>query len=853
MVMNRGALTVLVIMLLFTVASKAFAEDWSFYAKNPSRHGNTTDTGPKKGIVWWSANLSGAVDISAPIAADGKVFIGTYENMSVFAFDANTGSQLWRLQTLGIIRNTPSYENGFVYITSADLVYALNASTGETLWNKTISVGELEQTSSPTPYNGVLYFGSGQDRIFALNAKDGSTVWEKATPSKVRNHPVLGDGRLYIHAQLNTTYALNANTGAQIWNFTLPDVANGMYDKGTFYYGQAGFFYAVNGTTGAQKWNSTIVSTNFGSPTISKGVIYVATDPDARVYALRQNNGVQLWNWSNLPNQIDSAIAISGDGVLYFGSSDKKIYALNVSTGVEIWNLTTLNGIYSSGAVWNGALYIASDDGKLYAIKDGTNSPPAGVSDLNETSVTHTTINWQWENPNDLDFNHTEVYLNNVFKMSTQGNTYNPAGLKQNTTYTISTVTVDVYGNRNTTPYINDTVITDNAPSLNSAAPSSPLNRSEDADNVTFTITKSDADADSMTTAWYVNGSLQSETSDSFTYIINCCQSDGVYEINATITDGILSNSTTWRLEIINVSDFDKDNISDAEDDDDDGDTVNDVNDTLYGNETHVATKNINGTLNLTVNGSSDFSQQFNESLQAKFLDSSGLLVEFMWDFQNNTLYMPNVSIEKNTNASFGSITVKGVNLTGQDGRKTVYVDRLSNSTDVCILDKENATVSEVSGNCTNADETKITCTATTASAGQYNCTLTGLQFKVEGLNHTTLRQIGVCIDKDKDSYGLGCIKGGDCNDTDASKSTSCPPPPPSTNGTSPPPTNTTNTTKNPPPAKPNKFGPSGPSYGGACRLTPQRVYVCNGKPAESPKLPSWRNSGWRRLMRGRF
>ena len=95
-------------------------------------------------------------------------------------------------------------------------------------------------------------------------------------------------------------------------------------------------------------------------------------------------------------------------------------------------------------------------------------TPPVGVSDLHETAVGSTWINWTWTNPPDPDFNHTMVYDGHgVWKANVSGapdgtsyiNTSDFCTFDPYTTYTILTRTVDVHGNINYT-WVNDSART---------------------------------------------------------------------------------------------------------------------------------------------------------------------------------------------------------------------------------------------------------------------------------------------------------------------------------------------------------------------------------------------------------
>ncbi|MEA1866326.1 MAG: hypothetical protein U9N46_14270 [Euryarchaeota archaeon] len=94
-------------------------------------------------------------------------------------------------------------------------------------------------------------------------------------------------------------------------------------------------------------------------------------------------------------------------------------------------------------------------------------TPPASVSNLDETDRGTTWIQWDWTNPSDSDFSHTRVYIDGVFKAEVYapGDSYNAASLSPDTTYMIGTRTVDDSGNTNT-EWVKDAATT-----LSSSAP----------------------------------------------------------------------------------------------------------------------------------------------------------------------------------------------------------------------------------------------------------------------------------------------------------------------------------------------------------------------------------------------
>lgn len=81
---------------------------------------------------------------------------------------------------------------------------------------------------------------------------------------------------------------------------------------------------------------------------------------------------------------------------------------------------------------------------------------PLSITNLLASSSTTTSITWTWTNSSSTDINYTSIYIDNIFQANTSNNLYTKSGLSSSTSYTISTRTVDIYGNINLT-WINST------------------------------------------------------------------------------------------------------------------------------------------------------------------------------------------------------------------------------------------------------------------------------------------------------------------------------------------------------------------------------------------------------------
>ena len=269
----------------------------------------------------------------------------------------NAGSmQLKWKNRIGGAYSSPAVANGVVYVGSDDHnVYALNASTGATLWMFTTR-GDV--FSTPAVTNGVVYIGSGDGNLYALNASSGAKLWSYTTGANIRSSPALANGVVYVGSDDNNLYALNANTGAKLWSYNTggeedssPAVANGVVYVGSDDYN----VYALNASTGAKLWSYTTGYFDVSSsPAVANGVVYVGSG-DHNVYALNASTGAKLWSYTT-GDRVISSPAVA-NGVVYIGSINGNWYALNASTGAKLWSYNTGAVVYTSPAVVDGLLY----------------------------------------------------------------------------------------------------------------------------------------------------------------------------------------------------------------------------------------------------------------------------------------------------------------------------------------------------------------------------------------------------------------------------------------------------------------------------------------------------------------
>lgn len=298
------------------------------YVGSWDNHTYAFDT--ESGGELWSYESNGSV-LSSPSPAGEMVYFGSNDG-GVYAVDRETGGHGWTYETEGRVTSSPTVVDGTVYVGSLDgTMYALDAETGAEEW--TFDTGSWV-TSSPTVYDDTVYFGSHDASLYALNRTTGEEQWNDTADFWIRSSPVVEDGRVVVSTWAGNTHAYNASTGEHRWT----------YDTGSFQFV-------------SDYWTS--------SPNVADGVVYVGS-VDGNVYAVDLKTGKEEWVFET-GEMVRSSPVIAGDTV-YFGSHDHNLYAVDAESGEEQWRFHADDWVWSSPSVVDGTVYLAAAEGTVYGV-----------------------------------------------------------------------------------------------------------------------------------------------------------------------------------------------------------------------------------------------------------------------------------------------------------------------------------------------------------------------------------------------------------------------------------------------------------------------------------------------------
>jgi outer membrane protein assembly factor BamB len=161
----------------------------------------------------------------------GKAFVTTGFG-SVFALDARSGKQLWKVDLDIPIVNAPVVSGGRIFVSSEDNhFYALAEADGRKLWDHqgiTESAGILESTSAAVAGDYVVApYTSGE--LYALNVADGRPAWSEILTRSgqqtalselddIAGRPVIDRDIVFAISHSGVMAAININTGERVWS-----------------------------------------------------------------------------------------------------------------------------------------------------------------------------------------------------------------------------------------------------------------------------------------------------------------------------------------------------------------------------------------------------------------------------------------------------------------------------------------------------------------------------------------------------------------------------------------------------------------------------------------------------------
>ena len=266
-----------------------------------------------------------------------------------------------------------------------DIVYCLNADTGEEIWRHSYlcpldpKYYEGGPGASPTFDGDVVYTLSKDGDLFCFEAKNGEIVWKKdisenpgmARPTWGFSCSPLVKGKLLILNAGTSGLALNKETGTVIWHngkeaagYATP-VPFKMNDREALAIFAGKAIVALDPESGRILWQfpwETHRGINAADPIISGNDVFISSGYNYGCARLNIKDGkaTEIWRNKNMRNHFNSSVLWNG---YIYGFDESQLKCLDFKDGSVKWGQKGLGK--GSLMIADGKLLILSEKGQL--------------------------------------------------------------------------------------------------------------------------------------------------------------------------------------------------------------------------------------------------------------------------------------------------------------------------------------------------------------------------------------------------------------------------------------------------------------------------------------------------------
>jgi outer membrane protein assembly factor BamB len=302
--------------------------------------------------VKWSVNFAGTA--SYPIITGGKVFAidggnGTVPS-TLYALDASTGATLWTQPVpagyggwmgfayengglFGATQQTPSFQSG--------TMFAFSASDGHQVWSITL-LGQYLFSSPSTARSGMVYTSGsgGGGTVYAVKESNGQVVWTAPVENGDTSAPAVSDDAVYVSYACPQTYRFDAKTGQQIWHYSGGCEGGGgesaaVYDNLVFV--RDLYNYPTDGIALTASTGSLVGGFNSLYSTAFAGGYAVLTEAETLSVA-KVSNGHTRWTVTANGESFTCSPIVVND-IVYTGTSTGNLEAYSGETGQLIYSV----------------------------------------------------------------------------------------------------------------------------------------------------------------------------------------------------------------------------------------------------------------------------------------------------------------------------------------------------------------------------------------------------------------------------------------------------------------------------------------------------------------------------------
>lgn len=268
-----------------------------------NQHGRIEAIADDSGESLWRVELDTAINAGPGDGGELLLFGGDAEVIAVHKRD---GSIRWRTPVSSEVLSIPQRGAGVVVVHSVDgNITALDADSGEHLWQHRESVPTLSLRGSSDPYmlDDAVLVGTANGKVVALVLADGRKAWE-AVVAEPRGRTELerivdvdaelavAEGVVYASSYQGRLVAINLASGELLWTRDIGTSVGIEIDRNQLYLADvSGDLWALSRRDGGTMWKQTALHQRSLTAPVQQGNYLVVGDFDGYLHWLDKDKG----------------------------------------------------------------------------------------------------------------------------------------------------------------------------------------------------------------------------------------------------------------------------------------------------------------------------------------------------------------------------------------------------------------------------------------------------------------------------------------------------------------------------------------------------------------------------------
>uniref|UniRef100_A0A7D5GSZ2 PQQ-binding-like beta-propeller repeat protein n=1 Tax=Natrinema halophilum TaxID=1699371 RepID=A0A7D5GSZ2_9EURY len=344
---------------------------------------NATEIGAGDEIWRWDYPMEYVPNL---MAADGTIYVGSVDDVTVYARDAATGDEKWTFSDSGRRVSTMELINGVLLVDNSPDLVALDAETGEEEWRL-----DRDYVATLLAVIDDTVLCEFDSTLYAVDVATGEEQWHfDADEISSTSDPRAADDIVFVSSK-GVLYALDIATGEEAWRFEADDdvewIRTPVVENTTAYTWSKGTLYAFDVETGTVEWQTDwqfdVIDSEVNPRMVVDGTLvienYLGVEAPPtrheereiatyhRLSAVDAATGEMQWHYEleaegdYHPEGTKFELHTETDGMLFLEhyAGTAKVSVVDVATGDETW--TTEYDSEVDSAMVLGDLFIVND------------------------------------------------------------------------------------------------------------------------------------------------------------------------------------------------------------------------------------------------------------------------------------------------------------------------------------------------------------------------------------------------------------------------------------------------------------------------------------------------------------